>query len=59
MQESMEDVFRFTTFCVQFICYISLFVMNLFPEPRATRRAYSILTDDITEVSTDVVVYYM
>ena len=50
VQGSIDDVFRFSTFCVEFVCYVALLLMNLLPEPRSTVTAYSILQDDVTEV---------
>ena len=49
-QGSVEDVFRFTTFCLEFVCYIALFLLTLFPEPRSNRNTYTLLQDDINEV---------
>ena len=50
VQGEVDDVFRFTTFCVQFVCYLALFVLNLIPEPHSISAAYTLLQDDITEV---------
>ena len=47
-------MFRFTTFCVQFVCYVALFVLNLIPEPRSVSAAYALLQDDVTDVRTFV-----
>ena len=54
VQGGVNDVFRFTTFCVQFVCYVALFVLNLIPEPRSVSAAYALLQDDVTEVRTFV-----
>ena len=50
VQGSIEDVFRFATFCVQFASYVGLFVLTVFPEPRSARATYTLLPDDIDEV---------
>ena len=50
VQGSVDNVFRFTTFCVQFVCYVSQFVLTLLPEPRYANRRYTLLQDDGNEV---------
>lgn len=50
VQGSVEDVFRFTTFCVQFAGYVGLFVLTLLPEPHSRRASYTLLYDDHDQV---------
>ena len=52
VQGSIKDVFRFTTFCVQFAGYVGLFVLTLLPEPHSRRASYTLLYDDNDQVGT-------
>ncbi|CAI8020809.1 Multidrug resistance-associated protein 1 [Geodia barretti] len=46
---SVKDVFRFTTFCVQFASYVGLFVLTLLPEHHSRRHSYTLLHDGIDQ----------
>ena len=44
MQRGVQDKFRFSTFCFQYVTYLAQFVLSVILEPKG-KKAYDILTE--------------
>ena len=53
-QGKVVDVFRFTTFCVQYIGFLVEFVLAFVPDPKPQRGYYHLLDDNEVSPATAV-----
>ena len=44
-QHGVGDIFRFSTFCIQYVIYLALFVFNVIPERKPSKSSYNVLTE--------------
>ena len=44
LQLGVQDKFRFSTFCIQYVTYLVQLLLSLVSEPKS-KKAYEILTD--------------